>query len=253
MALTAGSLIDSAKKRVFGALGIQKVSKAALLEELTYQDTQIVKMIVQSSPDLLVTTTGTITLTAAGNVNGYTLEDGIHYRDFTHVDSVTNRHIPINLLQRQYLDSLAQPPAATVRTSSAAAVFYPIDPHRKRWQTGDVRNWFDVNSPHSVTYSYVPLPQVITTLSSSLSSPDMAREALIESLKVAILISVDPPIGEEAFAQYQARLQLAVVSRNESLISLRTQVYKFINPQGQPGRIRGQLTDVEWVLDQVAR
>ena len=241
MALTASALIDSALQRTYGGQGVQKISKAMLLSELSYQDQLIVQMFSQIAPDLLATTTGTITLTDAGNTNGYSLQAGIHYRDFVHDDTDDN-YIPVNIVQRKHRESRPAAPAGMVRMGSVGGVFYPIDPQGERWNTTGDREWFEPNKNHVVTYSYVPLPGQITTLSTNLSSPDMAREAIISSLELQILLSV-PEMNE-------ARIQGALAKRQGAMDALRMQAYKFIAPQGQPGGKYNQ-NDLYWVNNQV--
>lgn len=249
MALTASALISAARKRAFGVTGRQKVSKAMLLEELSYQDQLVVQMVSQIAPDLLSRVTGSITVSDTGNTNGYTLVSGMHYRDFTHKDPSDNTYRPINILQRQHRDNLAiAHPAGMINTASAAAVFYPIDPQRRRWQTTGDRQWFEPAKSHEFTYSYIPIPAVLTAVSDTLSSPDMAREIFTSALEVVILLS-NPREAET----YQIRLQAALAARAAALESFRFQAYKFAQPQGQPGGVGDRLGEALWVNDQVAR
>lgn len=242
MALTASSLITAAKKGTFGATGRQRISDALLLEELTYQDNLIVQMFSQIAPDLLATVTGTVVLTDAGNTNGYTLDDGIHYRDFVHVDSNNDTYTPIEIVQRQYQHGNISAPAAMLRSALAAAVLYPIDPQGTRWQTSGARNWFEPTSNHTVSYSYIAAPAVVATLSATLASPDMARSFLVTSLRLAIMLS-DGTASE-------TQLSAALAARQTMLESLRMQIYKYINPQGSKPMGRA-LSDSEWVDQQI--
>ena len=224
MALVASALIDAAQKRTFGARGRQKVSKATLLEELSYQDQVIVQMFSQIAPDLLATITGTLTVTTNGNINGYTLVSGIHYRDFVHVDTVGDVYKSITMLRRQDGDKAPMSPAAMLRMSATGGVLYPVDPLQKRWTDEDVRLWFNPVDEDTVTYSYVPLPVALTTLASELLSPDMAREAILSALEVSILLSRSVPD--------QTRIQVALAKREAAFNSLRMTAYKFVGPQG---------------------
>lgn len=226
MALTASSLVDSALQRTFGAQGSQKVSKAMLLSELSYQDQLIVQMFSQIAPDLLATTTGVISLTDAGNTNGYSLASGIHYRDFVHNNN-EDQYVPVNILQRKHRESFPHAPSGMVRMASSNGVFYPIDPLGKRWGTSEDRQWFEPAKGHTVSYSYVPLPTEISSLSSTLASPDIAREAIVSSLELQILMSANP--------MNEARVQASMLKRQGAMDALRMQAYKFVNPQGQPG------------------
>lgn len=252
MALTASSLITTAKQRTFGAQGRQKISDAMLLGELSYQDAEVVKMFAQCAPNLLATVTGNITITSAGNTNGYTLSNAIHYRNFVHVDATDEEYTPINIIGREHELSEVRAPAGMLRLGSSAAVFYPVDPLTKRWTGSEQREYYDSASSHTVTYSYVPLPSMLSTTSASLASPDMAREVLVESLVAAILISVDTSdFGEAQLASHQLRIQRSLAMRDSSMASLRMQAYKFANPQGSPGGFPYAQTASEWVLDQV--
>jgi hypothetical protein len=243
MALTASSLIDSALQRTFGGTGAQKVSKAMLLSELSFQDQLIVQMLSQIAPDMLATTTGVIALTDGGNTNGYSLSAGIHYRDFVHFDG-DDKYTPVNIVQRKHRESYPTAPAGMMRLGSTSGVFYPIDPLGKRWGGTEDRLWFEPASSHTVSYSYVPLPAQVTSLASTLSSPDMAREAIVSSLELQILLST-PDLNE-------ARVQGALAKRQGAMDALRMQAYKFVNPQGQPGGAY-RSGDANWVNDQVGR
>lgn len=244
MALIASELIDAALKRTFGAQGSQKISKAALLEELSYQDQLIVQMFSQIAPDLLAVTTGTITITELGNTNGYTLQSGIHYRDFVHVDTETEAHQRITMVRRQDRESHPNAPAGMLRMGSVGGVFAPIDPMGKRWLGTDTRGFYSVADGHTVSYSYVPLPSVVTTLSTTLTSPDMAREVILASLELTILLS-RPQASE-------IQVQAALAKRQGMMDSLRMQMYKFVGPQGQAGGNWGRgSSDSAWISDQV--
>lgn len=250
MSLTASTLISAAKDRTFSYHGKQKLNDKMLLAELSYQDQLVVQLVSQANPDLLATVSGTITMSDSGNSNGYTLQSGVHYRDFTHIDSTDDRYTPINIVQRQHRDVRPAAPAGMVRTSSAAGVFYPIDPAGKRWSGSETRNWFEPDSSHTVSYSYVPLPGTLSSLSATLSSPDMAREVFVTALEVAILLSARPQ-NEIETASWQTRLEAALGARQAALEVFRMQVYKFVNPQGNPGSEGASLSESEWVHDQV--
>ena len=245
MALLASTLITAAKQRAFGAIGSQKISNASLLGELSHQDMLVVQLLSQTAPDLLATVGGLITFTDAGNLNGYALFAGMHYRDFTHIDPDTDKPVPINILQRQHRDSGVSDPAAMIRTNPAGAVFYPIDPANKRWAGGDTSSWFEPDKSHTGTYSYVKTPEALTTLSGTLSSPDMAREVFVTALEVRILLS--GKMTEEK----QAKLQIAVTALQAAQASLTIQAYRFAQPQGQPANDGGFVSDASWVGEQV--
>lgn len=250
MALTASSLITAAKKRTFGSKGVQKISTSLLLEELSFQDQLLTQMAAQIAPDLLVTVTSSVTFTDAGNTNGYTLSNGIHYRDFLHKDTTDDVYRPINIVARQHRHSHAKPPAGMLRTASAAGVFYPIDPLGKEWNGSDSREWFEPAEGHTMTYSYVPMPVPITALSDTLKSPQMAREVIVSSLELTILLS-NAPTRQELMPQWEARTQAALSKRQGALDAYRMQLYKFVNPAGQPGGGAGEVSDEEWVTREV--
>lgn len=252
MALTASDLITAAKKRSYGSRGKQKISDAMLLEELNYQDTLVVQMASQIAPDLLATVSGTVTLTDSGNQGGYTLQQGIHYRDFTHVDEADDEYTPITIIRRADRDRSPPAPAAILRAPSAAAIFYPVDPEGERWSTASGRNWYDPDSGHKVSYSYVPKPGGLTSLSGTLRSPDIAREVLVASLELQILLSQwgqIPPVQQEI---HQQKVQAALAKRQGAWDSLRMQMYKFIHPQGSEGNRKIADSDTMWVQNQVA-
>lgn len=249
MALVAGTLITTAEQKTYSSIGVQKLSKPALLAELSQQDQLVVQLIAQNAPDMFATTTGVLIVSDAGNTNGYTLQQGIHYRDFTHIDTAQDRYVPINLLQRQHRDSGSAAPAGMLRTGASAGVFSPIDPLNKRWTGTDKREWFEADSAHEITYSYVPLPQPLTSLTSTLTSPDMAREVFISSLEAAI-IAANPPTNEVEVAVWQVKLQAAMAIRQAALGSLLWQLYKFAAPQGQPADSAWESAS-EWVQRQI--
>lgn len=246
MALTASSLISSADKRTYGKRGKQPLSKPLLLEELSYQDQLITQLVSQNAPDLLSTVTGVITLTNSGNINGYTLASGIHYRDFTHVDATDDEYKPINMVQRQHRDERPAPPAAMLRSAAAAGVFYPIDPLNKRWADDDERTWFEPDSGHTVSYSYVPLATQLTSLSDTLRSPDMAREVIVSSLVMSILLS-SPPTDEVGLETWRTALQAETAARTLALQTFMMQVNKFVHPSGNPGSRSRPVSESEWV------
>lgn len=253
MALTASSLIQAAKQRSLGTMGRQKISDAMLLEELSFQNQLLTQMVSQIAPDLMATITGSITVTDAGNANGYTLQNGIHYRDFTHVDETDEKYVPITIVQRQHRQSSIKDPAGMVNYGSVAGVFYPIDPLRKQWDSDDARNWFEPDESHTVTYSYVPLPTPLTSLSDTLDVPDFAREVIMESLVLTILsaqIGSLPPAMQEAA---QIKIQTAMQKRRGALDAFRLQLYKLVSPQGaRPAGGGREQSDTAWVNDQVA-
>jgi hypothetical protein len=242
MALVASALIDFALQRTYGAQGRQKISKAMLLSELSYQDQLIVQMFSQIAPDLLATTTGSITLTDAGNTNGYTLQSGIHYRDFVHTNVDDEKYNKITMIRRQDRESYPAPPAGMLRMGSVGGVFAPVDHLGKRWTGTEQRSWFDPDAGHAVTYSYVALPSALTAMSDTLASPDMAREVFISSLELTILLS-QTEVNE-------IKVQAALAKRQGMMDSLRMQMYKFVGPQGEHGRGRAR-TESDWVNDQV--
>lgn len=245
MALTASTLITTAKQRAFGAVGSQKVSNAALLGELSHQDMLVVQMLSQAAPDLLAVVGGIITFTDTGNLNGYALTAGMHYRDFTHVDPDTNKPVKINMLQRQHRDSGVGAPAGMLRTNPAGGVFYPIDPGNKRWLGGETSNWFEPDKSHTGTYSYVKIPSALTSLSDTLDSPDMAREIFVAALEIRILMM--GRITEEK----KERIALAVQSLQTAQGSVLMQAYKFMQPQGQPANNAAGQSDTAWVDGQI--
>lgn len=253
MALTASNLISAAKKRTYGARGRQKISNSMLLEELNLQDDLIVKMISQINPDLLSTVTGSATCTDSDNQNGYTLSDGIHYRDFVHVDSADDKYTPIDILQRQHRQSLVEHPAGMLRVGTASgATFYPIDPSGKRWTDNDARNWFEPDENHTFTYSFVPIPGGLTSLAGTLVGPEMAKEVYISSLELSILLSVDTARMNEVQAQaLNRRIQSAFAKRQGAFDALRMQTYKFAHPAGQAAGGAIEKSDTQWVTDEV--
>lgn len=245
MALTASTLITTAKQRAFGAVGIQKVSNVALLGELSHQDMLVVQMLSQAAPDLLAVVGGLITFTDTGNSNGYALSAGMHYRDFTHIDPDTNRPVKINMLQRQHRDSNVNAPAGMLRTNAGGGVFYPIDPANRRWEDGAVSNWFEPDKSHTGSYSYIKIPAALTKLSDTLDSPDMAREIFVAALEIRILMM--GKITEEK----KGRIELAIQSLQAAQGSVLMQAYKFMQPQGQPANNAGGQSDTAWVDGQI--
>lgn len=244
MALTAGTLIDDALKSTIGQQGPAKIPLPMLFVELTMQDQLLTQMAAQIAPDLLATVSGSVTLTDAGNTNGYTLANGILYRDFTHIDSADDRYTPCRVVRRADRDRLPEPPALMIRTGTAAAVIYPVDPLGKRWAGSDTRTWFEPDEGHTLSYSYVAMPTPITSRSSTLKSPQMAREIIIASLELKILLSRPGP-------KDQLAIEAALAKRQGLMDSYRMQLYKFAAPQGLAGRNSISESDVEWVYNNV--
>lgn len=242
MALSASTIINAAKQRAFGIIGPQKISDAALLGELSYQDQLITQMFSQIAPDLLATVSGTISLSDAGNTNGYTLESGIHYRDFAHYDG-DETYVPIEIYQRQYRDSEKASPSGTLRLSGGAAVFYPFDPLNKRWGGTDARQYFEPDEGHVVYYSYVPIASPVTSLSATLRSPDMAREVIVQSLVLSIILS-RPEVS-------QVNLELEMAKRQGMMDSLRMQAYKFSHPAGHRPEGARWIGESAWVQENI--
>ncbi len=250
MALTASTLITSAKERTFGAQGRQKISMPMLLGELTHQDQLVVQMLSQIAPDLLATVTGVVVTSDNGNLNGYTLQNGMHYRDFVHGDVTDGVYTPINMLQRKHRDSNPPSPAGMLRTGGGAAVFHPIDPVGKRWLGGDTRSWYDPALLHEVTYSYIATPPVLTALADTLASPDMSREIFVSALVVRILLSQPKGQGDELEA-WQVRVQAAITALQSAQSSFQMQAYKFMQAQGNPGGGGVDESESAWVSREV--
>lgn len=239
MSLNAGTLISNAKAATFGAKGAQKVSDAALLQEINYQDQVLTQMASQIAPDLLALSTGVVaTLSTNGNINGYTLQNGIHYRDFTHGDPSTSTYTPINVYQRQYREASPPNPSGSIRMNSQGAVFYPNDPDGKRWTGTSTPKWFKPGE-HEVTYSYVPFPGVHTSLSATLVVPDIARPIIAASLEIIILMN-NPQVN-------QAKIEMALAKRQAALQTYQFQLYKFVHPQGHRPSSESGGSDSAWV------
>lgn len=245
MALTAGNLIDAAKKAAFGNRGRQKISEAMLLEELNFQDRLITQMVSQVNPSLLVTLASAVSCTDSGNQNGYTLQDGIHYRDFVHVDSSDDEYVDIMIVQRQHRESRVADPAAIIEGSGATTTLYPIDPDRDRWNGSGARTWFEPDESHQFTYSYVPSPGTLSARSDSLTSPDLARELLVTSLELKVLLSQAGRLSEAA-------MQAALAKRRGAMDNFRMQLYKHVHPQSQRPSGRRTQSDTAWVNDEVS-
>lgn len=242
MSLVAGDLIAAARQRTFGAHGVQRISNGQLLAELTYQDAQIIQEISQSSPDMFAQVDGVVPCTLGENQDGYLLEEAIHYRNFTHVDTVQNKYTPIFMVGRQYQEDMVTSPAGMLTVSDSGGIFYPIDPDGARWQSGGSRSWYDQSSSHELHYSYIPAPTVLTGLSDTLTSPDIAREALVCALEMAILLA-----NPNAPAQ---RVQMATQRYVGARTSLTFQIYKFAHPAGQRPS-GGAETEAAWLSRQI--
>lgn len=244
MSLTASALITAAKQRAYGSIGQQKVSDAMLLAELSSQDAMIFQEVSQLVPDLLATSTGNITVTFAQNSGGYTLTAGTHYRDFAHSDGQGN-FVPLTMLRRQYQDyaSLVHPAGMLSLAASGAGVFYPMDPSGNRWTLAGTRPWFDAGSSHLVKYSYVAVPTVLTTLASTVASPDMAREILVNALVLAIFLSV-PKVPVE-------RVQVLMEQLKTARQNLTFQLHKFVSPAGSRPSGGAMMSETDWVDSQI--
>lgn len=224
MALTASDLVTAARQGAFGKQGAQRTPDALLLQELSAQDMMLTQLAAQVAPDLLTTITGKVTFTDTGNTNGYTLQNAVHYRDFVHLDSDDDQYTKVTILQRQYRESHPRAPAGMLRKGASAAIFYPIDPLGKRWAGSENRRWFEPSDGHEMSYSYVPLPVPITSLSDDLKAPQTAREVIVASLELRILLSAPTPD--------EAAIQMALQRRNEAVQLYTMMLYKYANQSG---------------------
>lgn len=246
MSLTASELIDTAIARNYGQLGMQRISKASLIAELSFQDETIVHKLVQMAPDLLATQVATpVTITTADNATGYTLQDGLHYRDFSLYNPTTDAYTPITMIRWESIDSPPRNPAGVVRlnTTGSGAIFYPSDPNGNRWTLGGTRGWYNEGESETFVYSYVAPDSPISKLTDTLRSPDMARPTLIASLALRLLVS-NPRAS-------QAALQAAMQEYTAAMSDLMFNAVKFTHPAGT---VRGPelgVTEAEWVMQQV--
>jgi len=243
MALTPSTLITAAKRLTFGVTGAQKIPDAMLLEEINHQEQIIVQMLSQVAPDLLSSVDGSETVTLVKNKAGYSLTAGIAYRDFTHVDTDNQTYTPITVIQRQFRDKRVTHPAITIVTGADAAVIFPVDPNGDRWLSGGTRTWFEDTSNHKIEYSYVATPTVATTLTSTLTSPDMSRQVFIAALELAVILTV-PEAQDRRVAHVSNKYEVAMER-------LRWQAHKFVHPQGSHGITDVPMGASEWVSNQV--
>lgn len=243
MSLVAGDLIDAARQRTYGAQGRQKISTGQLLAELSFQDQLIAQEISQINPGLLVHVDGLSPCNLVENQYGYLLSAGIHYRDFTHVDTVNGVYTPIQLYGGNYRDLPTPVPSGFVTLMGSAGTFFPFDPDNNRWQTSNARAWFSEDAGHEIHYSYVPAPAVLTSLADELLSPDIAREALVCALELRIVLSNPeaPPV----------RIQDANLRYTGARMSLTFQIHKFVHPGGQRPHGHGGGSDTQWVRRQI--
>lgn len=252
MALTASDLVSSAKKRTRGHRGRQKISDAALLDMLAGQDLMVAQMISQINADLLTTVEETDSVTLSENQSGYTLQDGMHYRDFTHINETDEAYEEIRIIRRADRDKQPSPPAAILQGTASGAKFYPVDPAGKRWLGSVEATWFNEDEGHKFSYSYVPTPGTLTALSDTLTSPNWARELLVTSLELSVLAGVDTgSFNQQQLASYELKVQQTAQRRQGALDSFRMQLYKFAHPQGLDALSEPPESDTEWVHDQV--
>jgi hypothetical protein len=224
MAITAGSILDSARRQAYPwGQGPIKVSEAALLEHLSRLDYQIASKTSRAAPHLLAVQASAVAVgNLAATAAGYALQaGGLLYRDFEWEDKDGNFK-PIRVVPELEFNAAPQHPAGVLR----GGTFFPADPLNKHWEGSDSRVFFKGDGDN-IHYKYILIPTKLVDRTSTLASPDFAEQYFISSL-ASLLAALQPGVPSTF---------LSLLADIEGLAqrSLHFQVYQQSNPQTQSG------------------
>ncbi len=224
MALTAGTLITDAELMAYPYISDPPAPRPSLLRVLGNLDAEMVRLIVAEAPHVISCAAADITIVAASNAAGYTLVLGFQFQQFTHEDA-NGVLTPITTVTLDRLDDTqAKHPAAVVVNQ---ATLMPVDPLGKRWTGSESRRWY-VGDGDKILGRRATAPISPTSLASTLTSPNTARDFFLHGLRLAVLLQFPNPPGvpdnvlalareripqERLLALQQAHKSVAISSR----------------------------------------
>jgi len=193
MALLARDIIDDAFGRAFPYVRETDIVYGALLKHLSSLDEEVVQWYTLQHPERLNTVATPITVVKSQNPTGYTLQaaGALGYSEFRWIDS-NNFIWPINIVAEDRFDHPMLHPAGMIRGNT----FFPADPTELRWQNTDPRQFY-IGNGDTITYSFMPLPGQLTGLSSTLVSPDEARNYISSAITTQILLNASGDVPQE--------------------------------------------------------
>jgi len=219
MAILASEIINDAFGRAFPYVRETDIVYGPLLRHLASLDTEVVQWYTLQYPERLNLVATPIPVVLSQNPNGYILQaaGALGYSEFRWID--TNNYIwPINIVPEDRFDHPMLHPAGMIRGNT----FFPADPTELRWQNNDPRQFY-IGNGDTITYSYMPLPGQLTSLSSTLVSPDEARNYIAAAITTQILMNAAGDVPQEkiqlSMAYMAARrqeLMLDMMKRSEA-------------------------------------
>ena len=184
MPLTVGTLIDDAELLAFPYIPDPPLPRPSLLRTLGSLDAEMVRLIVAEAPHVISCAAADITVVSGSNAAGYTLVLGFQFQQFTYEDS-NGVLTPIGLVTLDRLDDRsARHPAAVVVNQGT---FMPVDPLGKRWSGSETRGWYPGDGD-KILGRRATAPISPTSLTSTLTSPNTARDYFLHGLRLVMLL-----------------------------------------------------------------
>ena len=184
MALTASTLITDAELLAYPYVPYPDIPRPSLLRALGSLDAEVVRLLGAEVPHAVSCDATPLTIVLATNAAGYTLVGGFHYQQFTY-KSAAGIYTPIEIVTLDREDDVAANHPAGIVVNQGK--FLPLDPLGKRWTGSESRAWYigDGDEIHS-RRSTAPISP--TTLASTLTSPNTARDYLLQALRLFIML-----------------------------------------------------------------
>lgn len=201
MPLTAGTLISDAELMSYPYVPDPPLPRPSLLRTLGSLDAEMVRLLLAEVPHAVSCAAADITVVSASNAAGYTLVLGFQYQQFTHEDA-NGVLTPIEIVTLDRLDdTLARHPAGVVVN---LGTFMPVDPLGKRWAGSESRGWY-VGDGDKILGRRATAPISPTSLTSTLTSPNLARDFFLHGLRLAMLLQY-PDVPESILTPARERV-----------------------------------------------
>jgi hypothetical protein len=213
MALVAGTLIEDAELHAYPYLASPPIPRPTLLRTLQALDAEIVTLLMTEAPHALSgAASAALTIAAATNVTGYTLDPAFQHQQFMYWIASTGRYTPLTLVTVDRQDDVnAKHPAAVVLDE---VTLFPVDPLGKRWAGGETRSWFVDGD--KLYYRKVSAATTPATLSATLQSPDYAEDFFSAAMHLEVLLRYPGQVPERVLQAAEDSVKstrLLVVSR----------------------------------------
>lgn len=184
MTLTVSDLIQDAETLAYPHVGPQKPARGPLLRALSALDASFAREIANARPELLSTQASEITVgDNAANLAGYALTSALSWTDFKYVDKDAAVY-DLYIVPERFYDEPQQNPSCIIQGTT----LLPCDPNEKRWD-GTTQRIFFIGDGDKIMYNYIPFPATLDGLTSTLVSPDFARDWFVWSLVLQIALA----------------------------------------------------------------